>query len=450
MKGLRSTDDGPNASQHLARLDVQARATTVVGGISAPQTNKAEDALTDVSLPASAAARTGRSRPDTGGPQRETLSLDGPPSESVPSRASTGARTAVREARTAASAAVDVGHRAFSAQVDAYQSNEDGSEATERHIQQQVSGLAARSRTAGSELLDTRRRGSGPAQRAAFTSNGPLRTTRSSVGARSGTVAGRGAGAVVKRGERAAAASSQVARGGASVRRAAVAVSRSSAAISQVGVAIARGAAVSLHFLAATPAGWAVLGTAAILLMMFVTAMGIGPIVAMGAQNAGDSDITVADFEPTPDPSTVPPMAVVDGWTSPVPPGTPVTSTYGPRARICSNGYCTNFHAGIDLAQGCGAPIHAAADGVIVSAGPKASWGNAVVIDHGNATQTLYAHLAWGSLAVSPGQQVRAGDRLGGEGDTGLARGCHLHFEVYLSNVRIDPANFMSQRGITF
>ncbi|MDB5265419.1 MAG: putative rane bound lytic murein transglycosylase [Parcubacteria group bacterium] len=86
---------------------------------------------------------------------------------------------------------------------------------------------------------------------------------------------------------------------------------------------------------------------------------------------------------------------------------------------------------GIDLGAPSGTPIYAAAAGsVIVSkvGGYNGGYGSYVVIDHGNGTQTLYAHFS--SIIVSVGQSVTKGEKLGGVGMTGDATGNHLHFEV--------------------
>jgi murein DD-endopeptidase MepM/ murein hydrolase activator NlpD len=86
---------------------------------------------------------------------------------------------------------------------------------------------------------------------------------------------------------------------------------------------------------------------------------------------------------------------------------------------------------GIDIAAPNGTPIYAAAAGsVIISkvGGWNGGYGNYVVISHDNGTQTLYSHLS--SDAVSIGQNVSAGERIGGVGISGEATGYHLHFEV--------------------
>ena len=86
---------------------------------------------------------------------------------------------------------------------------------------------------------------------------------------------------------------------------------------------------------------------------------------------------------------------------------------------------------GIDLAAKFGTPIHAAAAGTVIvsrSTGWNGGYGSYVVIDHGNAIQTLYSHMS--RDIVGAGQRVSAGEVIGYVGATGRATGAHLHFEV--------------------
>ncbi|RZT11093.1 Murein DD-endopeptidase MepM and murein hydrolase activator NlpD, contain LysM domain [Duganella sp. CF402] len=98
-------------------------------------------------------------------------------------------------------------------------------------------------------------------------------------------------------------------------------------------------------------------------------------------------------------------------------------------------------HKGIDFAAKTGTPVHAAASGTIIAAGPIAEnngrYGTTVIIDHGGR-QSLYAHLS--SVNVAPGQHVQAGQHIGASGATGFATGPHLHLEVRENGRLIDPA----------
>ncbi len=104
----------------------------------------------------------------------------------------------------------------------------------------------------------------------------------------------------------------------------------------------------------------------------------------------------------------------------------------------------SRLHAGRDYAAPCGTPIHAAADGVVVSAGWAGGYGNQVVIDHGFHggvdLATTYNHL--NRIAVYGGH-VRRGQVIGWEGTTGLSNGCHLHFETRENGTPVDPRKWL-------
>lgn len=110
--------------------------------------------------------------------------------------------------------------------------------------------------------------------------------------------------------------------------------------------------------------------------------------------------------------------------------------------------YCPSNHLGYDMDQPCGATVHAAGSGTVITAGPMPGWGNTVRIDHGDGLITLYGHLRWHSQVVAVGDRVTAGNALGSEGSTGKSTGCHLHFEVQLNGIAIDPEPFMAARGL--
>jgi murein DD-endopeptidase MepM/ murein hydrolase activator NlpD len=98
------------------------------------------------------------------------------------------------------------------------------------------------------------------------------------------------------------------------------------------------------------------------------------------------------------------------------------------------------MHTGIDFGAAYGTPIVASADGRVASAGWDGGYGKAVRISHGAGLLTLYGHMS--RLAVSPGQQVAAGQVIGYVGSTGLSTGPHLHYELHRNEQRIDPASF--------
>ena len=122
--------------------------------------------------------------------------------------------------------------------------------------------------------------------------------------------------------------------------------------------------------------------------------------------------------------------------TRPVPGG--VTSGFGYRIHPIFG--TKKLHTGWDMTASAGTPIVAAASGVVVSAGVRGGYGNAVVIDHGGGVATLYAHQS--SLAVSAGQSVERGQVIGYVGCTGYCTGPHLHFEVRLGGSPVDPSPY--------
>jgi murein DD-endopeptidase MepM/ murein hydrolase activator NlpD len=99
------------------------------------------------------------------------------------------------------------------------------------------------------------------------------------------------------------------------------------------------------------------------------------------------------------------------------------------------------LHAGIDLAASTGTAVFAAKDGVVVTAGWMSGYGNTVIIDHGNALATLYAHNS--ALSVSPGQTVKRGQRIASAGSTGNSTGPHVHFEVRVKGSPVDPMSYL-------
>lgn len=112
-----------------------------------------------------------------------------------------------------------------------------------------------------------------------------------------------------------------------------------------------------------------------------------------------------------------------------------LSSGFGYRFHPLSGRY--QPHAGVDLAAPMGTPVTATADGMVGLAGWVGGYGLTIQIDHGRAIQTRYAHLS--VLSVSPGQSVKQGQVIGFVGSTGQSTGPHLHYELRVAEVAIDP-----------
>ncbi len=114
-----------------------------------------------------------------------------------------------------------------------------------------------------------------------------------------------------------------------------------------------------------------------------------------------------------------------------------LTSTFGPRFHPILK--VVKLHGGVDWAGPTGTPIVAAGDGTINFAGVSSSYGNVVYIDHAGGIQTRYAHMNAFADGIKTGGVVKAGDLIGYIGTTGRSTGPHLHFEVHLNGVAVDP-----------
>ena len=123
------------------------------------------------------------------------------------------------------------------------------------------------------------------------------------------------------------------------------------------------------------------------------------------------------------------------GW----PVSGPITSPFGMRFDPVQHRY--QLHSGIDIAASQGTTISAAADGRVIFAGWYGGYGNAIVIDHGGGTSTLYGHCS--QIFVGVGQDVQRGQAIGAVGMTGDATGPHVHFEVRRDGKPVDPLGYL-------
>ena len=99
------------------------------------------------------------------------------------------------------------------------------------------------------------------------------------------------------------------------------------------------------------------------------------------------------------------------------------------------------LHAGIDVANRIGTPIVAPARGTVVSVGWQNAYGNCVVLNHGNSITTRYAHME--KATVKEGQVVNRGELIGSVGNTGRSTGPHLHYEVRVGGVPVNPMRYI-------
>ena len=99
------------------------------------------------------------------------------------------------------------------------------------------------------------------------------------------------------------------------------------------------------------------------------------------------------------------------------------------------------FHKGVDLATRIGTPIISPADGLVVSAGKQGNYGKMIVINHGHNMKTRYGHLH--KYRVKKGDLVKRGEIIGEVGTSGRCTGPHLHYEVLLSGVPVNPLRYI-------
>jgi len=128
--------------------------------------------------------------------------------------------------------------------------------------------------------------------------------------------------------------------------------------------------------------------------------------------------------------ASTPSVWPVRGW---------VTSPFG--GRISPLTGKMQFHEGIDIAAQIGTPIIAPADGMVIKAGFEAGFGNMVELSHGYGIKTIFGHNS--QLNVQPGQHVKRGDVIAYVGDSGSSTGPHLHYQVKLNNLSVNPNRYL-------
>ncbi|MDY6854038.1 MAG: peptidoglycan DD-metalloendopeptidase family protein [Thermodesulfobacteriota bacterium] len=116
-----------------------------------------------------------------------------------------------------------------------------------------------------------------------------------------------------------------------------------------------------------------------------------------------------------------------------------VTSGFGYRKSPFTG--LREFHKGLDIATRLNTPVIAPADGIVTFVGREGGFGKLIVINHGYGIVTRYAHLS--KTFIKRGQRVKRGVKIGGVGNTGRSTGTHLHYEIRVGGVPVNPRNYL-------
>ncbi len=125
-----------------------------------------------------------------------------------------------------------------------------------------------------------------------------------------------------------------------------------------------------------------------------------------------------------------PAIAPAEGW---------ISSSFGNRTSPFTGKQ--EFHSGLDISAESGTPIIAAADGIVTASGPDGALGLTANIDHGHGLLTRYGHAE--KLIAAVGRKVKRGETIAQVGSTGRSTGPHLHYEVLLNGVPVNPRNYI-------
>ncbi len=128
--------------------------------------------------------------------------------------------------------------------------------------------------------------------------------------------------------------------------------------------------------------------------------------------------------------ASTPSVWPVRGW---------LTSSFGGRSSPFTGG--REYHSGLDIATRSGTPIVAPADGVVTFIGREGGYGITLEMDHGYGIKTRYGHLS--QTVVRPGARVKRGEVVARVGSTGRSTGPHLHYEVAVNGVRVNPLRYI-------
>ena len=147
----------------------------------------------------------------------------------------------------------------------------------------------------------------------------------------------------------------------------------------------------------------------------------------VGIELGGGQSVTTADWLRL---AAAPTMWPVEG---------PVSGSFGERIDPF-NGEGA-FHTGVDISTAYGQSVIAPADGVVVFAAENGGYGQLLILEHGHGISTRYGHLA--GFAAAVGQSVRRGDVIGYVGRSGRSTGPHLHYEVRIQDVPVNPHKYL-------
>lgn len=113
-----------------------------------------------------------------------------------------------------------------------------------------------------------------------------------------------------------------------------------------------------------------------------------------------------------------------------------ITSRFGERSSLRRS-----THTGLDIACTTGTDIKVVSNGTVTFSGKKGSYGNLIIVDHGNGVETWYGHCS--KLYAKVGDKVNAGDVISAVGSTGNSTGPHLHFEIRINGNCVNPQNYV-------
>ena len=174
-----------------------------------------------------------------------------------------------------------------------------------------------------------------------------------------------------------------------------------------------------------------------------------GPLLYAGLDRAAASDLQIVRFTVGGRTDWFDANASADGdqgasgmmW----PVSAPITSGFGLRVHPILR--FARMHRGIDFGAVSGAPVHAAADGRVSSAGWAGGYGRQVRLIHGGGIATSYSHLS--QIVAGDGEIVRRGQLIGYVGSSGLSTGPHLHYEVYRGGIAVNPLSVRFTSGLS-